>query len=291
MLRAYRPKPLSDGERHGGPDIVIQYYRRGLRLAARAMAVYAIDLALTALLLIPQAVGTQPLKLVLGLLSLVASLFYFGYNLSTALFLQDVQQDHELSASHIWSVTRNNTARFVLPFILFIIAATLAIVPIAIITVAVARPGRGQHAHVTSISHLSYIGRLAFSPPIAIIASIFVFVPIFFAIERRGLFRSMWKSTQYAVNHFDFFGTVLLIQVVLVCFSSLAPTDLGWVSLMRSVPYEFVQIVILAAALLHYQAISPPSDEEQSTDSPSLPPSSPRTGPPSPLGSWPPTSS
>jgi len=226
---------------------MMRYYQRGVQFVHRARVLYAIAVVLAAVSLIPTA------NILIGLIGFVYTLLYLGYYASIPALLQDIQNATRLTMRSLWSTTRHNTARLVPPFLLAVLSLAVAVVVLAVIIISVipshSRPGRSDAIHWQS----SYQSRLMISLLFALTASPFAFTSIFFSVEMRSLFRSMLQSLQYARRHLDLLLSIVGIEVALALVASALPTSVAWFSFLRAVLYQYVALVILATALLHYQ--------------------------------------
>lgn len=234
---------------------VFTYFRSGTKLANKNIIIYLIGLALSLTSLLPNASRN-------GLLSILYLFFLyvsFAYGMSIPLFLVQKQQNKSLEVHNLLNSVFKQAKRLVIPTIVFfILFPFLIFLPVLIVLINTA--GWGIEPGQIAISTQNMINYMKVWNPIYVVFvtlySFFVFVPIYFSLEEKGIFTSITRSAMFCCKHLNYFALVVVINLVTSFISNYISILLGntTTTLLISTPLvQYINFIVLASSLLFFQ--------------------------------------
>lgn len=229
---------------------VLNYFLEGFRLANRSLEIYFILLILSLLYFYGTSFPNQPLSLVYSILSFIIFVISVSFSLSVPVFLIQKQQGNALSIPSLLSTTMVNTKRIILPGILIFTILIMFLIATFILI------GILLHPTSTQIAHFFQNFDPAWNPVVLILVIIFpffVFTPLFFSLEKKGLLISIKHSIATCFKHLPYLILVIAIDVLSYSLNNLLPiTDIGG-SYLKSIISLYISFVIATSTLLYYQ--------------------------------------
>ena len=228
------------------------YFRKGLSLVNKSWGIFLFGLILTLLASLPDLMGDSFIKGILQVIGFLILFVEFGFGFSLPVFLLARQEGKPVNFGDILSTSLQNTKRLILPLILiFIVFIILAVISFLLVVQFVYGGNFNFMQNTTqgfnpwNILFAFLIGLFSFT----------TFSPIYFSLEKNGLFRSVKRSIDLSLRNLDFIIIIFVISVSIFLFSILLLTDYQsfWQLFLRSVIYWYEELLFVAAALIFYQ--------------------------------------
>lgn len=230
---------------------LLKYFFEGFSLTNHNIEIYLIGLIIVLLPSLLYAVS--PNLPILNTLSPVFYLVAFGFKLSIPKFLIQKHHDKSLVFKNIFSTTIQNTGKIILPAILlFIIFTILLMIAFALVAIFL-RPTPGQISQFFESWNYSNIRWHPFLLFLFPIFSFFVFSPILFSLEHKGLFASIIGSIITSFHHLPYLAIVIAVDFISFAVTSFLPANEVWGSSIRYIVSSYISLVIISSTLFYYQ--------------------------------------
>src|SRR3989344_1311362 len=230
---------------------LLKYFFEGFALANRNLEIYFLGLIIV--ILPPLLSAILPNLPILNALSPVFYLISFGFSLSIPKFLIQKHHNYSLSLKNIFSTTMQSTKRIILPSILLFIIATILLMVIFALVVIFLRPTPEQIAQFFRDFNYSNIRWHPFFLILVPVISFFVFTPILFSLEHKGLITSLLNSISTSFSHLPYLSIVIAIDFISYAGTSFFPIYEVWGSSAEYIISSYIGLVVISSTLLYYQ--------------------------------------
>lgn len=232
---------------------ISDYFKKGLSLANKSWGLFLFGLSLTLLASLPDLMGDSSIKWTLQVIGFLLIFVEFGFSFSLPLFLLGRQEGKAVDFSNIFSTLLRNTKRLILPLILIGIVFVVIAVLSFLLVVQFVYGGNFNFMQNTSQGFSAWNFLFAF---LIGLFSFITFAPIYFSLEKNGLFNSIKKSISLSVKHLDFIIILFVISAPTFLISVLFLNNYQsfWQLFLRSVVYQYEALLITAASLIFYQS-------------------------------------
>lgn len=234
---------------------VFNYFRSGFKLANKNILIYLIGLVLS----LTSFLDNVTRNTLLNILSLFFLFIIAAYEMSIPVFLVQAQKDKALGFNNLLKTVFKQAKRLVLPAIILLIAIPVIFIFLVLI-VLFATGGRGIEQGQIAVAIQNMINYMrVWNPAYVLIVSLyslFVFVPIYFSLEEKGVFTSMVRSVVFGSKHLNFLLLVILIQSLSSFISYNIPVLTGNTAITmfaKGAWAQYINFIVLIASLLFFQ--------------------------------------
>jgi len=239
----------------------MKYFQQAFILVNKSLDIYLIGISLSLVGLLSQLNLPISIQSILSLVNLALIPISISFTLSIPILLL-WKQENKFTYSTLKDTVLKNIRRIIIPsiilFILFSIAATILLITYAVTTVGTgdqAQPINVEKDIENAASFLSGWSpiMIAISVLFSIVTSLFVFTPIYFSVEGKGLIKSAINSVGFSFKNLSFIFLVIIIWLLNSLIIGLLPIQELWAQFLTLVVSEYVVFVTMAAALLFYK--------------------------------------
>lgn len=234
---------------------VSDYFKEGSALALKSWGLFLIGLFLTLLGSggIPDLLGDSFIKSVLQIIGFLLLFIGSGFSFSLPVFLVEKQQGKPLNLGNIFSITLGNSKRLILPLILMLVCIVIVVVISFFLIAQFIYGGNLNFMQNTQTQGLS-----AWNILFALLIGLFsfgTFTPVYFSLEKKGLFSSIKKSISLSSKNLSFIMIVFVISASTYLILALFLNNYQnlYQLFIRNVVFQFELLVIAAASLIFYQ--------------------------------------
>lgn len=231
---------------------VSDYFKQGSTLALKSWGIFLFGLILTLLGSFPDLLGDSFIKGTLQVIGFLLLFVEMGFGFSLPVFLLARQEEKPVGFGDILSISLQNTKRLILPLILiFIVLIILAVISFFVVVQFVYG---GNFDFMRNATEGFNPWNIFFAFLIGLF-SFLTFSPIYFSLEKNGLFKSIKRSISLSVKHLDFIAIIFVISAVTFLISTQLLKDYQsvWQLFLRNIIYQFEALLFGAAALIFYQ--------------------------------------
>lgn len=233
--------------------LLLNYFSQGFTLANKSFEVYLVTLILIVMSSINAFIPKPPWpEAISTVYFIISTLLYFGFSLSTPVFLREKQHGKALNFRTVFLTTLQNTKRILLPgIVLFIIMIALGIFSMFIIYTS--------NNKEQIIQSLRSIGTLNGRDPISLISfaltSFFVFTSFFFSLDNKNLLISIKNSIVTSFKHLSYILIIAVISIISTILVSFIPLDKPWLIFLKDSISSYIGFIIIASTLSYYQKV------------------------------------
>lgn len=230
------------------------YFTKGLSLVNKSWGILLFGLILTSFVSsLPYLSGDSFIKGTLQAIGFLLIFIEFGFSYSLPVFLLARQEGKSVNFGDILSTSLQNTKRLILPLILIFILFIILFIVVNFILVVQFIYG-GNFNFMQNATQGFNPWNLFFAFLIGLF-SFFTFSPIYFSLEKDGLFRSIKRSINLSIKNLDFIIIIFVISVVIFLISTQPLKDYQsfWQLFLKGIIYQFEGLLFSAAALIFYQ--------------------------------------
>lgn len=232
---------------------IADYFKIGFSLAINSWGLFLFGLSLSLLSSVPDLLGDSFVKGILRVMGFLLAFISIGFSFSLPVFLVDRQQRKSLTLGNILSTTLGNTKRLILPSIIILICLFVVMI-LSFFLIAQFIYG----GNLNFMQDASTRGFNAWNLLIVLFIGLFSFLtfsPIYFSLEKSGLFSSIKKSLSLSFKNLNFI--VILFVISASTYLALTLFLNNYQNLFqlftRTVIYWFESILITATSLIFYQ--------------------------------------
>ena len=232
---------------------LVQYFKSGFELANRSLEFALITILISLAGLIPALFSKTALEILFIFFNILIVFFAFGYGFSLPYFLSEKEKNKKTDLNSVFDISFANTKRIIVPGV--ILAVILFTVSFIIIFAGMSL----LHINTTNIASLletqtnTSISISLFFLAVMFLSSFMVFNPIYFSIEKKGLFASIKASIIYAKNHLDFTVAVFIITSIIYILLAFLPSSNIFVKILTVFASSYEGLFISASSLLYFQ--------------------------------------
>lgn len=237
-------------------NIIFESLQKGFALTNRSWVLLLIGLFFSLFSILQVFLDNPPITRILVAVGLLLFPISIGFYTSLPAFLVDKQQGKPLRLINILAVTLQSTKRLIIPGILLVLLFLILGIFVYAFMVVVIYDGnwaifseevQGDFDKWNIWMMLS-IGLVAF----------FSFTPIYFSLEKNGLFSSIAKSLDFSLKHLNFIAIIILISWIFYSINTLPlslPISKQFQSLMQTLLGAYEAILLTAIPLVFYQGV------------------------------------
>lgn len=233
-------------------NLISDSFKKGFRLTNKSISLFLFVLTLSFLSEIPDLLGNSPVKIILQVVGFLLVIIQTGFYFSLPIFLVNNQQGKTVAFRKILSIMLKNTKRLILPSIIILASAFLAVV-LSFFLLA-------QFVFVGDYNFLqnSYLGFYVWNIIMALFFGLFSFIsfaPIYFSLEKNSFLISIKKSISFCLNNFNFFLILFVADTFTFLITMLLFNDFQnpYHLFTRNVLINYEYILLATASLIFYQ--------------------------------------
>lgn len=231
---------------------VLNYFTQGWVLVNKSLQVYILGVLLSATTPLSSLIPEGPLSTVIAILFSIINIFYVGFTLSTPVFFNIKQMNKPLTYQIMLQTAFRNTLRMILPGLLLILIFAVLVAALAMLFIST--------FGVQARQLLTIFGDLngPFNPiliSLMFIFHLFLFTPVLFSLENKGLLYSVKQSIVLVPQNLPFFIIAATLSTLLYSAAGLIPYSKSWGSFLIYTFNLYVSFVITAATLIYYQKV------------------------------------
>lgn len=230
------------------------YFRKGFNLVNKSWRILLFGLILTSLKNIPVILSDSFVKGTLEAMGFLLIFVEFGFFYSLPVFLLARQEGKLVSFGDIFSTSLQNTKRLILPLILiFIVFIILGVLGLFLVIQFVYG---GNFDFMQNTAQGFNLWNLFYFVFFFGLFSFITFSPIYFSLEKNGLFRSFKKSINLSIKNLDFIIIIFMISsaIFLISTQFLGDYQSIWQLFLGNTIYQFEGLLFSATALILYQS-------------------------------------
>lgn len=236
-------------------NIILESLKKGFALTNRNWALFLIGLFFSLFSYSANFLETSPIKGILVAMGLLLLPISIGFYTSIPAFLVDKQQGKPLRLINILVLTLQSTKRLIIPGILLVLLFLVLGIFVYIFMVVVVYDGNWAifskevqgDFEKWNIWMMILLGFFAF----------FSFTPIYFSLEKNGLFSSIAKSLDFSLKHLNFIAVIILISWIFYSINALLPPISKQLqSLIQTLLGAYEAILLTAIPLVFYQSVA-----------------------------------
>ena len=246
----------------------MKYFLQAFIIVNKSLDLYLIGISLILFSLLSQLNLPVGIQSILSFINIALMFILISFTLSIPVFLL-WKKENKFTYLTLKNTVIKNTKRIIIPGIIFFVLFTTAAMVLLIIY-AVTTVGSGDQVQPTNVERdiASAVNFLTGWSPImiiilvlfSIITSLFIFTPIYFSIEGKGLINSAIDSVSFSFKNLGFIFLVILISLLNGFILRLLPPQELWAQFLTLILSEYVAFIMIASAFLFYQASSQLTD-------------------------------
>lgn len=236
-------------------NIILESLQKGFALTNRSWGIFLVGLFFSLFFYPASFLEHSTITRILTAIGLLLLPISIGFYMSIPIFLVDKQQGKSLRLINILVLTLQSTKRLIIPGILLLLLFIALGILVYVFIVVVLYSGNfnifseevPDSFNKWNIWILLFTGIFAF----------FSFTPIYFSLEKNGLFNSITKSLEFSLKHLKFIAVLALISWAFYSVNTLLPPISKQFQLLIQTLLGTYEVILLTAIpLVFYQSVA-----------------------------------
>ena len=226
----------------------LNFLLQGYRLVSKNLHLFAILIGLSLLSSHSNYIKYPGNELV----SFLVMFLYTGYHFSIPYFLSLSKKNTEIDYREILRITLVNTRRTIIPVLLLMFVFVVIVLGYIIFSYSIQNETMDFLNYVNNVFNFKTRG--VYTAIIYGCTSIFVFMSVFFSIERIGFIRSLFKSIGYSIKNIPFVLHIAILYSLSYLLSSFVYNSIpkSYNFLLQQIVIESFSMIATSAAYLYY---------------------------------------
>ena len=249
-------------QNNNNQENILIFFVRGFSLLNQNINLYITYIIIGLIPIFIRLIPNLPslVSVVMQVILFIIEFLLLSFSLSIPYFLSLRQNSNIINSSILWRTILHNAKRLIGPIIVF----TLIFLPLFIIGMIIII---GLSYNKSPLDYTRFLENIqqGWNPTTTIIVcvfyiifSCFTFASIFFSIENIGMIKSLFKSIVFSFRHPKILFIIIIISVSTYLntgYINLIPVDKTIIAILTFLPMSYVNLGVLASALLYYQNI------------------------------------